>query len=526
MTTKPRHTRQCAVVMAAPESASLTASRATSLPRPATLARLEASYAFLAVLSLALLIAFVAAPFLPMVDLPQHTAQLALWLHDGEAPFLKQEHFVVNLRTPYVSAYLLARGLAPWLGVILAFEVVAWLSIVLHAVAFAVLAHQLRYPRWVSVLGLPLGLGYCFYFGFVSFNLALPLALFSISAALRHRERCTSGSGLMLAGALCATLASHGFALGVAMAMAGPVLLRGAGNVVARLTPLLAPPLLALVWLVPGASIQSIGATVWDPRLLALVELPALLVGVSALDPVASCVGVALLAVLLLTLARPRRELEMCAPLVLVLCGYCLFPRMQNGFGPLHPRFVAFLVPALLLVFEPRTAPRWAQLPKLAFALCASWFGVFAWRLREFTAETRAVTAFIAELPAGLSVRPIVFERNSRAFPGVPALLHLSGYYAALKGGFQGYSFAMYPTSAVVYTPSAPRGMFGGAEWQPGRFSAADELSRYDLFWVKSSSDRSRELFGDRLHEVSLVFQQQELWGYRRRSRAGAVPES
>ena len=502
--------------MVTPEPASLASSRAASLPRVAALVKLDIVYVFLALQCLGLLGAFALVPYLPMVDLPQHAAQISIWFHDGQPPFLPHEDFAVNLRTPYLGAYLLARGLAEWFGILPALKGVVWLSIVLQVVAFAALVQQLRYPRWLALLGLPLGLGYGFYFGFISYNLALPLVLFSISAALQHRERCSWQTGLLLAGTLSATLACHGFALGVGMAMVSPPLLRGAGRLFARLAPLLAPPLIALVWLVPGPSIQSVGATVWAPRLLELTQVPARLVGVSSQDIVASSVGVGLLALLGLTLLRPRRPLEMAAPLVFVLGGYCLFPAMQSGFGPLHPRFAAFVVPALLLAFEPRRAPRWPHLPKLAFALCAGWFGIFAVRLVKFSDETRPVAALIADLPAGLSVRPIVFERGSRAFPGVPALLHLSAYYAAQKGGFQGYSFAVYPTSVVLYTESAPRGMWGGAEWQPERFSATDELSRYDVFWVKSSKDRTEELFGAFRYEVSLVLHQRDFWVYRR----------
>jgi hypothetical protein len=212
---------------------------------------------------------------------------------------------------------------------------------------------------------------------------------------------------------------------------------------------------------------------------------------------------------------------ERWAPLLFVVLGYCLFPISQNGFGPLHPRFAAFVVPALLLAFEARQEPRIAEMPLLAGGLCAAWFALFSVRLAAFARETSPIAAFVAHTPPALRVRPIVFERNSQAFSGLPALLHLSAYYAAEKGGFQGYSFAMYPTSVVRYTDSAPPGMGGGAEWQPERFSAEQELSRYDLFLVHSSSDRSAELFGDRREELELTFHRRNWWAYRVRSAAG-----
>lgn len=74
-----------------------------------------------------------------------------------------------------------------------------------------------------------------------------------------------------------------------------------------------------------------------------------------------------------------------------------------------------------------------ASLPRQALVVRAPWFGVFVMRLRRFAEETRDVTSFIAKVPAGVRVRPIVFERSSTSFQGVHALLHFSGYYAASR---------------------------------------------------------------------------------------------
>lgn len=314
--------------------------------------RIDWQLALAAALSGLLLVAFLSVPYLPMVDLPQHAAQISIWQRLDSpvgAPL-----FELNLRTPYLGAYALARVLAIWIGVLPALKLVVWASVVGHWAAFDLLVHTLRHPRWLSLLGLPFGLGYGFYYGFISFNAALPFGLLAMSAALRHRERPTARSALLLALALCATLANHGFAFGLTLAVVGPLLLRGSGTFWARVAPLVAPLLLTAVWLAPGSSGRSIGWTIWDPRFFDLLQVPALLLATSAADFVASVFGVLMLLLVCLSLGRPSRAPERYLPLGLLLLGYCLFPLSLGGFGPLHPRFAVFMVPALLIAFEPR----------------------------------------------------------------------------------------------------------------------------------------------------------------------------
>ncbi len=464
-----------------------------------------------------LLAAFFSVSYLPMVDLPQHAAQISIWLHLHDPQWSEFQLFELNLRTPYLGAYALARGLAGLLGVVPALKVVVWLSVVGHWAAFDWLVRSLGHARWLGLLGLPLGVGYGFYFGFISFIGALPFGLSATCLALRHRARPSLASGLWLGAALCATLATHGFALGLTLVLVGPLLLRGAGSLISRAAPLLAPALLMLVWLVPGSSAHSIGPTIWDPRFWELSQVPGLLLASSGVDHAASAFGLIFLGLVLLSLGRPSREPERVLPLLLMLLGYCLFPLSFHGFTPLHPRFAAFLVPSILLAFQPSTAARAPYFDGLIAVTTAAWFCLFAIRLQRFAREMQPITDFIARMPAGLRIRPLIFERGSDAFPGLPAMLHLSAYYVPEKGGYQGYSFAMYPTSVVRYRPEIVPTMERGAEWYPEWFSAPEELGGYDCFLVHSSSDRSAELFDTQIDQLSLVFHEQGWWAYARR---------
>jgi len=512
-----------------------------ALPAQRPLRRLDARTWLGVAFSGCLLAAFFAVPYLPMVDLAQHAAQLSIWLHLGDPQFADASRFSLNLRTPYIGAYLLARLFAAALPVIAALKLLVWLSVVAHALAFAALVKRLGHAPWLGLLGLPLAFGYAFYYGFISFNAALPCCIGSLCAVLAHRERPTIRSGCELAALLCLTLVAHGFAFGMTALCALPLLLGGAFDpgaapsptrflrgCVQRFAPFVAPALLTAVWLVPGSSARSIGLTLWEPRFLSLAQVPALLLAASGADLAATLLGIAMLALVGMSLGRPAREREKLCPLVLMLLGYCLFPLSLSGFSPLHPRFAAFIVPTLLIAFEPRRSPALARLPAWVLVTTCVWLALFLTRLRAFTTETRPLTDFVSRMPGGLHLRPLVFESGSRVYPALPVAMHLPAYYFAEKGGRQGYSFAMYPTSVIRYVPSVTPTMGGGAEWHPETFSADIELDGYDCFLVHSERDRSSELFGEREAEVELVFHEQDWWAYFNRAsdraRRSAAP--
>jgi hypothetical protein len=454
---------------------------------------------------------------LPMVDLPQHAAQLAVWVHWGD-PAYRTHDFELNFRTPYLLAYPLARVLAPVFGVVAALKIVVALALVAHVAAYDRLVHRLGHDPWLSLLGPPTALGYTFCFGFISFLVAMPIAFFTIVLALDHAERPTPRSGLALSGLLALTLLAHGLALALTMLAAGPLLLRGGGRFVARVAPLLAPVVLSLVWVLPGSSTARIGGTHWEISAARILELPGMLVGIGSSDPAASAVGLLLVACLGALLGAPSGRYERWLPLGASLAGFLAFPSLFRGVGPLSPRFAILLVPSLLLAFRPRRDANGRTFAgRLALAIVAiSWGFVWTSRLPEFNRETEGMHALAAQMRQGLSVRPIVFDRESRAFPGVPALLHLPAYYQVEKGGAQGYSFAMYPISVVRYRPGVDVRMVGGLEWRPEAFDAAREAAGYDCFVVHSARDRTRELFGN-APDISLERRHGDWWLYSSR---------
>jgi hypothetical protein len=470
---------------------------------------------------------------LPLVDLPQHALQITNWLRlDGPS---RPPELELNLRTPYLLAYPLARALAPLVGPVVALKLVIWASIAGQFATFHGLCARLRHDPYLSLLGIPLALGYGFLFGFVSFVAAMPLLYLSLIAALNHGEAPTWKRGVALASVLSLTLVAHGVAFALACVAVPPLLLRRDSRI-ASFAPLLAPVALYAIWIVPGSSAKRIGGDHWDLGWSRLHELPGLLVGIGGSDPAATLGGVALLALALLGVGPLHPNPSRILPLALALVGYVFFPSLFRGVGPLGPRFAVLIVPSLLLATLPRASPPpCAHAPAarrsvhhatlVAFVL--GWCLLFSVRLASFNRETQSFHALVERLPENLRVRPLVFDRTSPAFPGVPTLIHFPAYYTVEKGGAQGYSFAMYPLSVVRYRPHIVPTMGGGAEWRPETFDAASEIEHYDYYLVKSTFDRGKSLFERFEGRVVLDAHVGDWWGYRSTlSGDGAVARS
>ena len=468
-------------------------------------------------LPLVLLVVFLVARDLPLVDLPQHAAQIATWVRwDARVPEIVGR-YELNFRTPYLLAYPIARALAPLVGPIVALKLVVWLAIVGNQLALTGLAQRLGHDRWLGLFGVVTAMGLCFYFGFVSFMLAIPLAVWSLSLALAHAALPRLATGAFLGLVLCLLLSAHGVAFVMGAGCVGLLLLRGKAGLVPRLAPFVAPAVLIAVWLLPGPAGQRIGGDSFDVTPRRIVELPALLVGMGASDHFAVVLGLTLLGVTAWTLrGRLCRSPERLLPLVLLLLAFLFFPAMFRGIVLLHTRLPCFLLPLVLLAIEPaRSESRpGAERPRAAIlATLLVWLAVLGVRLVAFNREAADFHDLEAKLPAGLAMRPLVFERDTRVFPGVPAYLHYSAYYYVEKGGTQGYSFAMYPISVVRLKPDVRITMPGGAEWRPDLFRAS-EIDEYDYFLVRSDEDRGPELFGSA--RVGLDAHVGSWWGYRK----------
>src|SRR5437870_5527678 len=122
---------------------------------------------------------------LPLVDLPQHFYLLdVMRLRDPAT--LYSQYFEWHVRfTPYLGYYAIVGLLANAMPIEVANRVFLSAVVLAFPLSAAFLLRSLGRAAWPAILVVPLAYGDCMGWGFVNLCAAIPMALFTLAAAIR-----------------------------------------------------------------------------------------------------------------------------------------------------------------------------------------------------------------------------------------------------------------------------------------------------------------------------------------------------
>lgn len=468
--------------------------------------------------------------FLPMVDLPQHAAQVAIWTHLDDPAFrFAEQPLVFNWLTPYLLGYSIARLLALALPVFVAMKLTVTLAVLALPLALLALLRAAGADRWWALLALPLAFGFSFLWGFVNFLVAAPVGLLLVAAAHRAAARWSAPRALGIAGLALLTFFGHAAVLGLCGLAAALVLLRSTPSRTAgllRVLPLAAPVPLLVLWLAAslGGEAQARVPFEWAAAWKRPLQLPPLLLGLPT-DRLAAGAVVALAGVLALLGVRLRAWRENWPAPVVALLAFFTAPSFGLGVAMLYQRLAIFVGLFLPLVLALPAAPRRRTAARAALILfVASWLAVLAVRFTEFDRDARGIEPLIAAAEPGLTVRGLVFGAEHPAFRGLPLFLHFPAWYQVEKGGAQAFSFAQYFPELVRYERTPEWAVPLGFEAAPERFVWARDWRLYDAYIVRAKADPAPRLFPGAGPELAFAAREGNWWLFLRRPPIGGPP--
>jgi hypothetical protein len=494
----------------------------TSLTRPD---RAGANYWALWGLCTALAAALILVPeYLPMVDLPQHAAQVAIWLdwHDPDLGYSQ-----VYRRGPLPPAFAttaLCFALAHVMSVEMALRVVLAASAVAIPIVVRSLLTEVGGNPWWAFLSFPIGFGFPFGFGFVNFYLGVPVALLLIMLAIRYSQRPSGIRAASVFGTTLVLFAIHAIAFGFGSLVAGSIILARSPNVrsaIVRAAPVLLVIPVGLAWIMTVRQTEPM-TQVPVQGLLGLHRLvlfPIYLIGERG-SPI-------LYFFVLLMLAapfgegarfsnRPWRWIAFAVSVTL----YLVAPHYILGTAFIYQRLVVFIIPGLLLVLDPpsgnedRKRPLWPSevAPALALLLLVS-VGIRFWR---FSVETGDLTGILSQIPRGARVLYMPVRSDSATSP-FPVYLHSGMWHQVRRGGVTDFSFARHHMNRFRYCE-------GAAPPLPLTFNFAPDVFDWDRHWgdtfdyflVRSHEDNRTRLFKEAEDRVTLVDRRDAWWLFRR----------
>lgn len=381
---------------------------------------------------------------LPMADLPEHMAQVAIWKHFADPCHRFSDIYRLNWATPYLLGYVLTRLFAGFVTVSAAVKLTVWLSIVTLPLSVRALLRRGGGDVWWSLLAFPLAYGYSFYWGFLNFSIALPIAIYAIAllydAPRRHVAIAALGMLLIVAHVLL-------FAFFGVVAVCVAIARRSFRLVLAVLPPFA----LTVIYLLrlrrePAAAYDL----TWNAGTARFFDFPSLLFA-NSWEPAALPLLAALVSAI--AVARPSLTRDFARWLLVGLAAMACFVAPVGAFGAtfLAGRFAVLTVIGALFLFD-GAGHRVSRAIVITFVFV--WMGVLTVRFQRFDAEVREFEQIVESLPPNRRVAMLNVVPFSDHVPG-PVYWHFAALYQVRKGGLIAWSFAGHHPPLVRYRDGA-----------------------------------------------------------------------
>ena len=485
--------------------------------------------------------------FPPMVDLPQHAAQIALFLNLQDANFPFAHLFDTHLFTPYLFGYSLIAVFTPWLGVVAASKLVISVALAVFPLATRYFLRAASADPYLAWFVFPALYGFSYQWGFINFIVAAPIGLLFLSLVWRQKRQTNLRSALLMTCMLYLLFFSHVLILALFGGIAAIYWWCSAERIKEFLhlawplaTPL--PLLIAWVAVTQGHPMSKLPIE-WDLSWFSTIDsyyvfmaswitpeqagwgrvngfIPRLL-GVRP-SIIMTIFGVMLFLLPLLAGYRMTTSRTRLIPLGVIVAVLLFSPSLFFGVAFVFQRFTFLALPFFLLALDaPRVVTRRYQqlLGGLAPIIAFSWIALMANHALQFHKEAEGFDTILAKMVPGKRALSMIFERDD-GHSIAPTFVHFAAWYSALKNGVTDPSFAITQVQPITYRPDQrPTVRTQGFEWFPQKFDWQYHAGRqYDYFVARAPIDHGVFLFREATCSIELVAQAGHWWLYHRDS--------
>lgn len=461
-------------------------------------------------------------PHLPMVDVPQHAAQISL-LKDILSDSSRWADITqVNYLTPYLLPMMTALGLSYIMPVASAVNLLLSISFYLFILSFVSLRKELGADKHLDWLFIPGFFGFSFKWGLFSFLVTSPIGVGFILLAYKNAKNpdIKKSSYLTLLNFLL--LASHALIYAFANMVAGLMTLaEHKRNILRPLTstPFLAPILVVISYFFyinlfdsPFQQYQNTGV-IWRMS-LQQIAYPLYTLSMSPDDLQTSVFSVLFIATPLVigfTLHNVSPQARI--PILATLAVGLFAPFFALKTSLLYPRFALFLLPSYAICLHkrevvtlnmqtPRFTPRYFILP----LMCCLFLSTQTIRLINFKDETKDIDSILHSLAPGERAISLIFNTKSEASYNREAYLHYPLWYQAERKGFVEFNFAQFLPSIVRFNVKNISEVTTELAYNPRRFNWERHKGYlYRYYFIRNTKEIPDNFFENPNCKVELI---------------------
>jgi hypothetical protein len=466
--------------------------------------------------------------YLPMVDVPQHIAQVVtlqeLWAGNPDY----EEVFITKWFAPYTATYFVLYILALVMPVMIAAKVLITIVVASMPLLTGKLLREVGgYEPW-KWFAIPCGYSVAFYWGFLPFMVAVPVSLYLLLLTIRFADSLTLQKGLGIALVTVILFFFHVLALGYIGLVCATYLAvkfyKQPKKLVLSLLPYTIGLPLIVYWLTATHSDET---TLQGAEILFGSLLERFLITFSGSAGMGLYVNVIYPAIIIVLgfLAYPaltgatisekpeRRALPLIGLLVMLL-----MPMTAFGAIFLFHRLTIFLIPLFLLAWDyPQDRkPRWAS-AVIAMVVFTALINIG--RFTGFAMEMQHFKAVLEVMEPNKKLLYLPVEANTALF-SVPVHFHTGMLYQAEYRGVTDFNFAYFFASPVRFKEGQQDWRASDAfVWDPITFEwDKNHGEYYDYFLVRFPFLLTEQIFGEASAKVELVANSDWWWLYRKKA--------
>jgi hypothetical protein len=479
-------------------------------------------------------IGFLCVPdFPPMVDMPQHAAQVSALGELVRGDFLWNDLIEINYFTPYWIGYGSWLLLALLFPITVATKIILCITFLLFVLSFSFLRQKFGAPGSLDWLLIPAFFGFSYEWGFLTFMLSTSIGCMFYYATIKmmentkiYRSLIVLFWGIILAFShllmfiffgLVATV--HIFTSGKisrikeALILLWPYVFLGflAGSFVFlkedALSSLYYPGDITFIWGSLGDRIRFFLTTI-IPSGFSIVNRSLLLISV--------------LAIPFLLGYRFTKKSTSFSMMTAFVIAWLFFPHFAGKVFFIYQRFSLLFIPAYILCFEKKETLVKIKFSRLFLGLVMVVLMYFPLANHYFfKEEAREFSALLDDLPKGKKALFLTFDRDSKVVTVPSIFLHFPLWYQAKNAGWVDFNFAWFYPQVIKYRPEkAPKDMPPGYEWTPDVvLSSLQECDRYDLIFIRIDAPLDADSLKQTACPSHLLYKSRGEWYVFRRER-------
>lgn len=438
--------------------------------------------------------------YLPMVDLPQHAAQVAT-LNDalkGESPW--SHIFDLNFTTPYLLGYFSWLLISQFFEIVLASRILVSFIFLLFVFSMIKLKNQLGASWLVPWIAIPSFFGFCYEWGFVTYLLSISVGILFFIENIKWSNKPNIKDVLFILIFGVLLFYSHILSFLFFCLLSFVFILFNLSNKrdVFKIIPvygLFFLFLLSYVYLGDelgsqyGYGVDVMYHTI-DEKIINLMVFPW-----SILDKSVIYFSIILLIIPFFMGYFFSKDLKRIIPVFIFLLVWFTLPHFINKTYFIYERYSILFFVFYYLVFDLRKDYFYCKYIKILFIFLVFYLMIEDYK-NIFLAKKEAADfeKIIEVLPIEKRVLGLIFEPMSKSVSIPFTYVHFASWYQAQKHGWSDFNFAWFHPQIVRYKPLQTPEVKPGFEWTPQYVQYLNSCHEYDILIIRAYDASVRQL--------------------------------